>query len=492
MENTSAELSELTSVGSPPGSPPASSLDYMVEGDFSGYSLDVLRTVPGLGSPVQGPGFVYPDPQTHGHALPEEDADELNADPEAADDESDEEEGEYEEEDSEEDDDGAGPRPNTDDESDELQDSSPVRAKQPLPSQGFASAVPLRLPPPHAEELQTGGGYKHLQAEPLPPDQQPATRLRPTIRPTGRANATARSMHARRGAPELPPALPVASTSAAPPPPPSAFVPPNFARDFPPSPSKLARSTSIEPGVERIAQGRLAAKGGHRASSVVPPDAQPPTFTAPPKTRVLLSKAEHRARRQAQADEEERAALPPPPHSTLWEEHPLPPGPNPFIHLTPSKASGSANAHLGLEMMENFKIDPAVLFQPPPPPKAPKAPPKPRRVARKAPAKASKPPPDVSNAPPPASAPSTAPPPPASAPATAPPPPAPPLATAPPTSASDLFSTDDNVIHARANTPSAPPFNDGNAASPPAVHDDGGDYPHTTSVADSSRASSEP
>ncbi|KAK7046976.1 hypothetical protein R3P38DRAFT_3176369 [Favolaschia claudopus] len=326
MANISTNSSALSS---PPSTPALnSSLDnYILDQDWSGYSNDIFRDVPALQSPTRADdgsgGLVFPNPNPQAGPPPEEDADEVEADREAD-----------QEEESEE------------DEEDQLDESSPIRpppgsrAKEPLRREGFHSNVPLRLPP-RADEPQLGGGYPRLEAEPLPPDQQPSTRLRKDIRASARANPDAIALHVTRAATtrarEPPSAPPIASTSAAPaadqPPPPLPTTPPPApppkpsSRRFVDSPSKLARSTSIEPGGEFIAQGR-AVKPHFRAASVVPKGAVP-KFTK----KELLARIAAREAAAAEVEaamgtvEEEEDNFPPPPHSNLWETHDLPPPP---------------------------------------------------------------------------------------------------------------------------------------------------------------------
>ncbi|KAK7013301.1 hypothetical protein R3P38DRAFT_3207428 [Favolaschia claudopus] len=333
--NTSICSSALSS---PPSTPALnSSLDnYLVENDWSGYSADVFRGVPNLQSPTRtddgSGGLIYPNPNPQGGSAPEEDLDEVEADRDADQEEDDDDEEEEDDDDEDED----------SEEEYQLEDSSPIRpppgstAKQPLRREGFHSNVALRLPP-RADEPQLGGGYPRLEAEPLPPDQQPSTRLRKDIRASARANADAIALHTTRAAtthaPEPPSAPPIASTSAAPaadqPPPPRPTTPtpappPKVpSRQFIDSPSKLARSTSIEPSGESIAQGRAAPKPHSRSTSVKP---------------QLFTKKELRARRAAKAAaeattgmatvEEDTNLPPPPPHSSMWEPFPIPPPPN--------------------------------------------------------------------------------------------------------------------------------------------------------------------
>ncbi|KAK7062071.1 hypothetical protein R3P38DRAFT_2758376 [Favolaschia claudopus] len=334
MANTSVSSSALSSLPSTPA--PDSSLEsYIVNDDYSGYDHDVFRQHPALQSPTHAgentSAFVYPNPQ--GGSPPEEDADEFEADREANEEDSDSDK-EY-----------------------QLDDSSPIRppprsgAKEPLRREGFHSDVPLRLPP-RADEPQLGGGYPRLEAEPLPPDQQPSSRLRGNIRASARANTDAIALHEKRAATtraaEPPSAPPIASTSAAPtsaapaadhPPPPRPTTPPPApppkasSRRFVDSPSKLVRSTSIEPGGVSIAQGR-AVKPHSRAASVVPKGAVP-KYTK----KELLARIAAREAAAAEVEaamgtvEEEENNFPPPPHSNLWETHHLPPPPN--HHLPP-------------------------------------------------------------------------------------------------------------------------------------------------------------
>ncbi|KAK7064630.1 hypothetical protein R3P38DRAFT_3165654 [Favolaschia claudopus] len=348
--NTSVGSSALSS---PPSTPALNSSleNYVVENDWSGYSNEFFRDLPDLQSPSRTDnatgGLVFPNPNPQGGSPPEEDADEVEADREAD-----------QEEDSEE------------DEEDQLDDSSPIRpppgsrAKEPLRRDGLHSDVPLRLPP-RADEPQLGGGYPRLEAEPLPPDQQPSTRLRGNIRASARANSDAIALHTTRAAathaPEPPSAPPIASTSAAPPadqpPPPRPTTPtpappPTVAsRRFVDSPSKLARSTSIEPGGESIAQGRAVPKPHFRAASVVP------KFT---KRELLARRAAKAAAEAAAAMEtvdEEEDNFPPPPHSNLWETHNLPPPPNvyrpPPNYAMPTPPPAEATS---------ASTDPATLF----------------------------------------------------------------------------------------------------------------------------------
>ncbi|KAK7005996.1 hypothetical protein R3P38DRAFT_3214924 [Favolaschia claudopus] len=337
MANPNASICS-SALSSPPSTPALNSSleNYLVENDWSGYSADVFRDVLNLQSPTRADdgsgGLIFPNPNPQGGSAPEEDLDEVEADREA-----DQEEDENEDEDEEEEEDEED-----EDEEYQLEDSSPIRpppgstAKQPLRREGFHSNVPLRLPP-RADEPQLGGGYPRLEAEPLPPDQQPSTRLRRDIRASARANADAIALHTMRAAtthaPEPPSAPPIASTSAAPaadqPPPPRPTTPtpappPKVpSRQFIDSPSKLARSTSIEPSGESIAQGRAAPKPHSRSTSVKP---------------QLFTKKELRARRAAKAAAEATTAMgtveedinlpPPPPHSNMWEAFPIPPPPN--------------------------------------------------------------------------------------------------------------------------------------------------------------------
>ncbi|KAK6992442.1 hypothetical protein R3P38DRAFT_3225845 [Favolaschia claudopus] len=347
-----------------------------------------LQLQVGSQSPERDPGLVYPDP--NGHPLPAEDAEELARDPGANDDEEDEEDEEEE---------GEVGAEGTDEESDELE-SSPLRPppqiRQPLPSQSFASTVPLRLPP-HPEDPQVGGGYKRREASPLPPDQQPATRFRQNITPSKRAGPTAKALHVtRRAQPSLPGITAIASTSAADPPaPPLATSTPQHRPEvnrWPPpqpppraplaadglsrpppyalpgqvpasakeealklfdSPSKLARSTSIEP-----AKRRLAAKSPQRASSAVP------TFPKQFYTKKQLQAKRKQAQELAALQQELADTIlppPPPPSSNMWEDIPIPPPPDAHSLPPPPEGTGDANAHINSvsQNMDPFNMSPS-------------------------------------------------------------------------------------------------------------------------------------
>ncbi|KAK7027620.1 hypothetical protein R3P38DRAFT_2776624 [Favolaschia claudopus] len=202
--NTSAESSALGSfTTSTP--PPNSSFDFHLPDDYSELSIEALREFPALQSPEQGAGsnLVFPNV---GGDLPDEDAAEVLADPGADDDSDEGDEGDGDDEFDESDmivDPRAQPQshnPDSDSEEDQLEWSSPVRVpnngKGPLRADGSHSSG-FRLPP-RREEVQSGGGHKHREASPLPPDQQPTTRLRPSIKPSARTNDEAFAIHHQR------------------------------------------------------------------------------------------------------------------------------------------------------------------------------------------------------------------------------------------------------------------------------------------------------
>ncbi|KAK6987581.1 hypothetical protein R3P38DRAFT_3230679 [Favolaschia claudopus] len=183
MENTSADGSysvDSSILSLPPDSSQEDfSTSFLANDDYSTYAMDVFTSVPALQSPLRGE-LVFPHPD----GVPEEDADEVDADSQANESSSSSEAEEEVEEEEEE---------------DQLE-SSPIRPppqvlRAPLPPSGFASVVPIALPP-RAGSPQLGGGYRHLQAEPDP--NPPATRFRPRIKPSNRGNVASEMLHKHR------------------------------------------------------------------------------------------------------------------------------------------------------------------------------------------------------------------------------------------------------------------------------------------------------
>ncbi|KAK7000545.1 hypothetical protein R3P38DRAFT_3218665 [Favolaschia claudopus] len=362
--DTSADLSDLTSLNTslqtstPP--PNSSFEEYPVGEDLSGYSHDFFRDLPGLQSPEHPDSnlvppisnlvppvsnLVFPNPDND--EVPEEDANEVDADPGANDSDDFEEESfgdmhprrqahiDDEEEEEEE---------------DQLQ-SSPVRPperKTPLPVDAMHSPYPL---PPRAEEPQLGGGYKHREASPLPPHLQPTTRLRRDIKPSARSTAETAALHELRAESSKPVGAPAVAPAPAPAPVPARPTDPlprlNLARMHterlrstpPPQRSNTPPQRARTPlDGARAAALLRPAPVPPRAVSVPPPPTQPLTRPPPPirspspTTRPPSPPPPRPPRQRSCPPTPDRSLLPPPPtHYGYWQKHDLPPPPEGYI-----------------------------------------------------------------------------------------------------------------------------------------------------------------
>ncbi|KAK7062218.1 hypothetical protein R3P38DRAFT_2758496 [Favolaschia claudopus] len=363
--DTSGDLSDLTSLNTslqtstPP--PNSSFEEYPLEEDLSAYSHDFFRGLPGLQSPEHPDSnlvppisnlvppisnLVFPNPDND--EVPEEDANEVDADPGANDSDDFEEES------------FGDMRPrrqaHVDDEEEEEEDelqSSPVRPperKTPLPANVIHSPYPL---PPRAEEVQLGGGYKRREASPLPAHLQPTSRLRRDIKPSARSTAETAALHELRAESSKPVGAPAVAPAPAPAPAPARpndplprldlarmhterlrATPPPQRSNTPPQRARTPLDGARAAALLRPVPAPL------RAVSVPPsgPEPAPPTRpSSPPRppsptTRPPSPPPPRAPRQRSCPPTPDRSLLPPPPtHYNYWQKHDLPPPPEGYM-----------------------------------------------------------------------------------------------------------------------------------------------------------------